>query len=205
MSNPITCAHCGHTKSKDWHLVCDECWPHIPEHLQRELIESHAEQVGSMRHSHAIERVLTALGKMRPMNVFEPIKGMVHVCTVRSDDGWEAMCCLWDGERWLYWDNELEPRGWEPVTDMNCTIEAWDLPCMPMAGKSLVALLVEAREAIENLHGHGDFRNHNTDATGSIDEGLVQTADFVRHICNKIDCAIAGFNRASSSQRESND
>ncbi len=38
------------------------------------------------------------------MKKIKPIPGYVHVCTVRSDDGWEAMCCWWDGECWRYWD-----------------------------------------------------------------------------------------------------
>lgn len=53
------------------------------------------------------------------------------------------------------------------------------------------ALLREALEAIENLHGHGDFRNGNTDATGSVDEGSVRTFEFVQAITSRISAHLA--------------
>ena len=76
----------------------------------------------------------------------EPIEGGVHICNVRGDDGWTAMCCLWDGARWLYWDNELEPHGWEPVTDINCTVEDWDFPNMVPPSGSLMSALMDVRD-----------------------------------------------------------
>lgn len=125
------CDHCGNPKAEAWHLVCADCWKLLPDWVSNELVAAHSERVGSERHMVAIELVRHHLSKAFLMKKIKPIPGYVHVCTVRSDDGWEAMCCLWDGECWRYWDSEMQPHGWEPVTDINCVVEDWDLPIMP--------------------------------------------------------------------------
>lgn len=63
-------------------------------------------------------------------------------------------------------------------------------PLMPNLHAAVVALDAEVvrltddaaalRECIETLHEHGDFSNGVTDPTGSIDEGVVKTFDYVR-------------------------
>lgn len=134
MSETLTCPSCGNAKAEPWHLICDPCWSKAPESLKGELLSAHKEGAGNPRHRKACRDILRMLEESRglkSMEMITPIKGLVHVCTVRSDDGWEAMCCLWDGERWLVWEDQFDPPEWSPVTDMNCIVEAWDLPIMP--------------------------------------------------------------------------
>jgi hypothetical protein len=110
----------------------------------------------------------------------EPIKGCVHVCNVRSDDGWTAMCCLWDGARWLYWDSELEPHGWEPVTDINCVVEEWDFPTMvPPAGSPMSALMDVRDERMRQRTKLGWTEAHDDTHT----DGFLATLAAVKALC----------------------
>lgn len=208
---PSLCPHCNSPKSQAWHLICDKCWLLVPDQLTAELIAAHREGVGNPRHWTACQEVLRFLEEdhgLKAMAMMTPIKGLVHVCTVRGDDGWEAMCCLWDGERWLYWDDALEPKGWEPVTDMNCIVEAWDLPIMPgsPAYRTESHLRAQLAEAEQWRSQHGNAYQQVVDerdaARNAIDHLRAQLKETTKVTTDAMEMTNAAEKRAQKYMHE---
>lgn len=83
---------------------------------------------------------------MRKPRDVEPIKGNLHVCTVTNGTDWWADCLLWDGDRWLFWENGCDPAEWSPVTEINCMVEDWDFPTMVAPVGSTSDVIMDLRD-----------------------------------------------------------